>query len=71
MEYADVRHAITVVGGLIGVAGLADATDLTTQRIHELSRMEGFPPRVPVEGYDVKLWLRDEAFAWLRATGRL
>jgi prophage regulatory protein len=54
---------------LVGVAEIAAMLDLTTQRVDQLARTEGFPPPAAVISAG-RIWLRKDIERWAKTVGR-
>ena len=55
---------------LMGVAEIAALLDVSRQRVHQLTKTDGFPEPTArlVGGW---IWTREDVEAWARETGRL
>ncbi|GAB7004442.1 hypothetical protein JCM18899A_19150 [Nocardioides sp. AN3] len=55
---------------LMGTAEIADLLGVTRQRVHQLTRLDGFPePTARLAGGDV--WESADIERWARETGRI
>lgn len=59
-----------MVHHLVGVAEIAALLGVSRQRVHQLTKLDGFPePEVVLTAGTV--WKRDDVERWAKATGRL
>jgi predicted DNA-binding transcriptional regulator AlpA len=61
---------LSLVDDLVGVAEIAEALGVSRQRVHQLTKLEGFPEPVAVLSAGT-IWTRREVEAWAKQTGRL
>lgn len=61
---------LSAVHHLVGVAEIAEMLGVTRQRVHQLTRMEGFPEPEAVLSAGT-IWRRDNIERWAHTTGRL
>ena len=55
---------------LMGIAEIAELLGVTTQRVDQLARTDGFP-KPTAELAAGRIWRRHDIEAWARAAGRL
>jgi predicted DNA-binding transcriptional regulator AlpA len=67
---SSVVATLLLVDDLVGVAEIADALGVTRQRVHQLTKLEGFPDPVATLSAGT-IWSRQDVEAWAKQTGRL